>query len=356
MNLPRHDAWLSAATAAVERGWVPDPAVRWGIRRLCVQRLRQQTGVIEDSGGDRAALARFIDRLRTSEIALLPEKANQQHYEVPADLFRLMLGPRLKYSCCWWEKGAGSLAAAEDVSLRLTSTHAGIEDGMRVLELGCGWGSLTLWLAEHYPHCSIVSVSNSASQRAFIEAAARERGLSNVSIVTADMNVFDADRRFDRVVSVEMFEHMRNHSALLSRIARWIEPDGRLFIHVFCHRRFAYEFDTDGAQNWMGRHFFTGGLMPSADLLPSLPSPFALEDEWRWPGMHYARTAEAWLANLDARSGEVLHALQRAYGHEDASRWLQRWRIFLMACAELFGYAGGSEWGVAHYRFRPSAR
>ena len=353
MNLTGRDALVSAATEAVERGWVPDPAVRWGIRRLCAERLRQQAAVINGSG-DSAALARFIGRLQAAEIARVPEKANEQHYEVPAEFFRLMLGPRLKYSCCWWDDTVGSLAEAEERSLRLTADHAAIEDGMRILELGCGWGSLALWLAQHYPRCSIVSVSNSAGQRAFIEAAARERGLSNVSIVTADMNVFDTDRRFDRVVSVEMFEHMRNHSALLSRIARWLEPDGRLFVHVFCHWRFAYEFETEGAANWMGRHFFSGGLMPSVDLLPSIPSPFAIEGLWRWSGTHYAQTAEAWLANLDARSDEALHALQPARARGDASRWLLRWRIFLMACAELFGYAEGSEWGVAHYRFKLS--
>ena len=353
MSLGGRDAFLLVATEAVERGWLPDPAVRWGIRRLCTGRLRQEAAVINGSS-DSAALARFIDRMQAAEIAHLPEKANEQHYEVPADFFRLMLGPQLKYSCCWWDDTVGSLAEAEDRSLCLTANHAAIEDGMRILELGCGWGSLALWLAQHYPRCSIVSVSNSAGQRAFIEATARERGLSNVSIVTADMNVFDTDRRFDRVVSVEMFEHMRNHSSLLSRIARWLEPDGRLFVHVFCHWRFAYEFETEGAANWMGRHFFSGGLMPSVDLLPSIPSPFAIEGLWRWSGTHYAQTAEAWLANLDARRDEALHALNPVCAGGDAARWLLRWRIFLMACAELFGYADGSEWGVAHYRFQLS--
>jgi cyclopropane-fatty-acyl-phospholipid synthase len=349
MTLGVQGVCLSAATEAIERGWCPDPAVRWGIRQLCAQRLREQAALLDH---DRGARDRFIARLQAAEIAPVPEKANAQHYEVPAEFFRLMLGPRLKYSCCWWDQSVGSLAAAEDASLRLTANHAQIEDGMRILELGCGWGSLTLWLAEHYPRCTIVSVSNSASQRAFIAGAARERGLANVSVVTADMNVFDLEQRFDRVVSVEMFEHMRNHAALLARIARWLEADGRLFVHVFCHRQFTYAFEADGAQNWMGRHFFSGGLMPSADLLPSLPSPFAVEEQWRWPGMHYARTAEAWLANVDARSEEVRHALERAYGPAAASRWLQRLRMFLMACAELFVYAAGAEWGVGHYRFR----
>ena len=348
------DVLLTGATAAMERGWVPDPAVRWGIRRLCAQRLHQQRRAYQVDG-DRSSLTGFIARLDSAAIAPVPDKANAQHYEVPAELFRLMLGPRMKYSCCWWDRTTRSLADAEEESLGITATHADIQDGMRILELGCGWGSLSLWLAERYPRCSIVGLSNSASQRQHIEAAAADRGLRNLTIVTADMNHFDTDRRFDRIVSVEMFEHMRNHPQLLARIARWLLPDGRLFIHVFCHRRFPYFFETEGAHNWMGRHFFTGGMMPSTDLLPSVPSRFAVEQQWLWPGTHYALTAEAWLANFDLRHDEVLAVLRRAHGPADAERWFVRWRVFLMACAEMFGYSGGHEWGVAQYRFAPRA-
>jgi cyclopropane-fatty-acyl-phospholipid synthase len=343
------DALVGAATGAIERGWVPDPAVRWGIRWLCRQRLRHEATAAANRGRD--ALHAFIDGASHDAIAAAPGVANAQHYELAAYFFRLMLGPRLKYSCCWWDGRIESLAAAEEASLQLTAAHAQLEDGMRVLELGCGWGALSFWMAERFPRASIVAVSNSRRQRAFIENEARTRGIGNLAVITADMNAFDTARRFDRIVSVEMFEHMRNHRALLARLARWLARDGKLFVHVFCHRRFAYMFGTDGAHNWMGRHFFTGGVMPSAHLLPAVPSPFRVEERWDWSGVHYARTAEAWLANLDARRDEVLLELSREYGSADAIRWLHRWRVFLMACAELFGYAGGSEWGVAHYRF-----
>jgi cyclopropane-fatty-acyl-phospholipid synthase len=346
------DALLAAVTGAAERGRIPDAAVRWGIRRLCGQRLRQEAARWP-AGNEPAALARFLDSLRESEIAAVPDKANEQHYEVPVELFRLMLGPRLKYSACLWDDGVVSLAEAEVRALRVTAAHALIEDGMQVLELGCGWGSLSLWLAEAYPRCAVVGVSNSGSQHAFIEAEARARRLPNLTIVTADINGFDPGRRFDRVVSVEMFEHIRNHRRLLERIARWLQPDGRLFVHVFRHRRHAYLFETAGAHNWMGRNFFTGGMMPSADLLPAVAAPFVMEDRWDWDGTHYARSADAWLARLDAHRAAALGVLARAYGPSEAGHWLARWRIFLMACSELFGYAGGREWGVTHYRFAP---
>ncbi|MGB7218548.1 MAG: cyclopropane-fatty-acyl-phospholipid synthase family protein [Vicinamibacterales bacterium] len=347
------DVMLTTATECVERGWVPDALVRWGIRRLCAERLAEQAATIE--GDDpAAAVARFIDRLRDADIAPVPAKANEQHYEVPAECFRLMLGPRLKYSSCWWGDGARTLEAAEEAALRLSAAHATIEDGMRILELGCGWGSLTLWLAEQYPRSRITAVSNSTGQRAFIEAQARARRLSNVAVITADMNTFDIRDRFDRIVSVEMFEHMRNYQALLANVRRWLEPDGRLFVHVFCHRTFAYPFEAEGADNWMGRHFFSGGLMPSADMLPMVPSPFTVEERWTWDGTHYQRTSEAWLRNLDAHRDQMRAVLAQASGQASANRAVERWRVFLMACAELFGYSNGTEWGVAHYRFAPT--
>ena len=341
--------------ALAERGWVPDAAIRWGIRRLCAERLRLERG---RRGGlpQHDAIVAFIEGLRGAEVALVPDKANAQHYAVPPELFQLMLGRRLKYSACWWNDTATSLDAAEEASLALTAEHAALEDGLDILELGCGWGSLSLWMAERYPRSRIVGVSNSHSQRRFIEREARSLGLTNLSVVTADMNVFSTDERFDRVVSVEMFEHMRNYHALFDRIATWLRPDGLLFVHVFCHRDLPYFFEEDGAGNWMGRHFFSGGLMPSADLLPLVSSDFTLVGQWHWDGRHYARTARAWLANLDAHRTEVLEVLAAAYGARDAWRGLGRWRIFLMACEELFGYAGGREWGVAHYRFSRKSR
>lgn len=344
---------VDSAFGLVERGWVPDAVVRLAIRRLCAQRLRDER---PDNGRtDREAIETFIDSLRGAEVAPVPHKANDQHYEVPAELFRLMLGPHLKYSCGLWDGPVTSLAQAEEAALAHTALHADLHDGMRILELGCGWGSLSLWMARHFPASRIVSVSNSSGQRQFIEHEARRRGISNLQVVTADINAFEPRESFDRIVSVEMFEHMRNYHVLLARIAGWLEPEGRLFVHVFCHRRFAYFFQEEGAGNWMGRHFFSGGLMPSADLLPSIESPLAVEAQWRWDGRHYQRTANAWLANLDAMRAPALEVLARTYGSAEAARWFGRWRIFFMACAELFGYAGGSEWGIAHYRFARAA-
>ena len=342
-----------SAIALAERGWVPDTMMRAAIRRLCAGRLRDVAPPAGLSHDD--AREQFIRALRAAEVAPVPQKANDQHYEVPAKLFRLMLGPQLKYSCCWWDDRVGTLAEAEHAALERTAAHAGIENGMRILELGCGGGALSLWMASRFPGSRIIGVSNSAGQRECIMAESARLGITNLEIVTADMNAFIPTGRFDRIVSVEMFEHMRNYHVLLDRIAGWLAPGGRLFVHVFCHRTSPYFFEEAGAGNWMARHFFSGGLMPSADLLPSVPSPLALERQWLWDGRHYERTANAWLANLDAHREAALDVLAETYGERDAARWLGRWRIFFMACAELFGYADGQEWGVAHYRFAPAA-
>ena len=319
---------------------VPDPFVRRAIRANCARRLAR-----ERRGGPSRQKA-FLNQLQASEIARQVEKPNEQHYEVPAEFFQLVLGPRLKYSCCYWPDGVGSLAAAEEAMLALTCERAEIEDGMELLDLGCGWGSLTFWLAERYPGCRILAVSNSRTQRAFIEGQARERHLSTIEVVTADANVFDVEQRFDRVVSIEMLEHARNYEALLDRIAGWLKPGGKLFVHVFSHRDLAYAYES----GWMAKHFFTAGTMPSHDLIPHFAEKLELEEQWAVSGLHYARTAEAWLERTDDARGEVLEVLSRTYG-SDAGRRLRMWRIFFMACAELWGYRSGSEWGVSHYRF-----
>lgn len=343
---------LDAGIAAVERGLLPDLLTRRAVRRLCAQRLaelRHEAGPLRDRQGQ------FLATMRHGPLAPLPEKANEQHYEVAPEFFQAVLGPRLKYSCCYWDEETGSLADAETRALELTCEQAELRDGQEVLELGCGWGSLSLWMAEQYPQSRITAMSNSSAQREFIEARAYERGLANLKVITADINRFDPLRwglgggRFDRVVSVEMFEHLRNYELLFERIAGWLHHEGRLFMHIFCHRQFAYPFETTGSANWMGRYFFTGGMMPCADLPHRFARHLCVEQEWAWNGRHYQRTAEAWLENLDARRGEVMERLATTYGSREARRWYHRWRVFFLAVAELFGYRQGEEWRVGHY-------
>jgi cyclopropane-fatty-acyl-phospholipid synthase len=343
---PRNSSGL---IALAERGVLPDAAIRYGIRRMCAQRLREESAndVVEAS----RRLQRRIDELRTAPLAIHTDAANAQHYELPPRFFELCLGKRLKYSSCLFSTGKESLDEAEDAMLALYAERAQLTDGQDVLELGCGWGSLTLWMAERFRNSRITAVSNSRLQREFIESQCRERGLNNVNVITHDVNTLQFDRaRFDRAVSIEMFEHMRNYDTLLGRIASWLRPGGKLFVHIFCHRELLYPFETEGDDNWMGRYFFTGGLMPSADTLLWFQNDLRIERQWRLSGTHYQKTANAWLVNQDAHREEVLAVLKQAYGDE-ALIWNQRWRMFWMACAELFGYRGGNEWIVGHYRF-----
>jgi cyclopropane-fatty-acyl-phospholipid synthase len=340
--------------AVVDRGLLPDPVLRRVVRLLLRRRRAAITagGVEERHERKRALLA----ELDTSPVAIHTDEANEQHYEVPTELFELMLGPRLKYSSAWWGPGVDDLATAEEAMLALTCERAELVDGQDVLELGCGWGSLTLWMAERYPTSRITAVSNSATQRELIEKRAAEQGLDNVTVLTADVNEVDLPAAaFDRVVSVEMFEHVRNHGALTRRIARWLRPGGALFVHVFAHRSDPYPFETGRRADWMARHFFTGGLMPSDDLLLRSVRDLGVEDHWVVSGTHYARTLRAWLDRLDDQRDRAVALLDDAYGRGEGRRWYHRWRVFDLACEELFAFAGGDEWHVSHYRFRRPA-
>jgi len=337
-------------TKILDTNLVPDFALRLAIRQIVGLRLREQrrTGFADEQ----EAMMSLVDELKRSPIAVNTDDANEQHYEVPARFYELVLGKHLKYSGAMFPEGVTDLDLAEEITLDLTCRRAELEDGQDILELGCGWGSLTLFMAERFRGSRITAVSNSASQRQHIERRAAARGLDNVRIVTADMNEFDITDQFDRVVSVEMFEHMRNYEQLMRRIGRWLRPDGRLFVHIFAHSRYAYTFEDNGPSDWMAREFFTGGIMPSESLLLYFQDDLKIVDQWRLPGTHYQKTAEAWLANMLANKREVLDELGKTYGRDQALTRLNYWKAFFLGCAELFGYRNGTEWIIAHYLFR----
>jgi cyclopropane-fatty-acyl-phospholipid synthase len=328
----------------LDRGLVPDWVIRRAIRRRCAARLE-----LERARKNRKA---FLADLRNSPIALHTDLANQQHYEVPPAFFAEVLGPRRKYSCGLWEQGVETLAEAEEAMLDLACERADLADGQAILDLGCGWGSLALYAAQRYPTSHITAVSNSRDQGEFIRQEATRLGLDNLTVVTDDVNTYAPDDCFDRVVSVEMFEHLKNYGEMLARIAHWLRPDGRLFVHMFVHRRLAYHYQSEGPDDWMAQHFFTGGTMPSFDLLRDFNDDLVVSRDWQVSGWHYQRTCEAWLARMDERREAILPILAATYGADQVTRWWVRWRVFFMACAELFAYRGGREWFVGHYRLR----
>jgi cyclopropane-fatty-acyl-phospholipid synthase len=337
----------------VEQGLVFDQAVRLGIRHLLRQRLSELRSGDPEATAD--ATAAFHASLASAPLAPLPEKANEQHYELPADFFGAVLGPHRKYSCCWWPAGVDTLEQAEAAALAETCARAGLADGQHILELGCGWGSLSLWMAERFPRARITAVSNSHSQRRHIQAQAAARGLGNLEVITADFNDFDVDRRFDRIVSVEMFAHLRNWPQAFAKVARWLNPGGRFFMHVFVHREAPYAFEARDASDWMSRHFFSGGMMPSDDLALRCQDGLRLLQQWRWNGRHYARTSAAWLERMDAQRDALMPLFKEAYGSEQAGVWFARWRLFFLSVEELFAYADGGQWWVSHYLFERRA-
>ena len=337
---------MAKALDWAERAPLPDAMSRAGVDWLV---SRSDRKLQRAPAADEAA---FVAGMAGFPIAVAADVANSQHYELPPELFVNMLGPRLKYSCCLFEREDASLAEAEVAALDATIAHAALADGQRILEWGCGWGSLTLRMAERFPNARILAVSNSRPQQDFILARAAARGLANVEVQRADMNAFEPAAKYDRLVSVEMFEHMSNWRALLVRARQALTPEGRLFLHVFTHRSRSYRFDPSDATDWIAQHFFTGGVMPAHDLPHRFGDLFAVEDEWRWSGEHYRRTADAWLENFDSRRAEVDPILEATYGR-DAALWRRRWRLFLLATSGLFGHAGGEVWGVGHYLMAP---
>lgn len=338
----------------LDRGLVPDRIIRQAIRRRCAERLRkQETGSAAERNERRRV---FLEQLRNAPIAVHTDDANEQHYELPPEFFTTVLGRRLKYSCGLWPDAGTTLDRSEELMLELTVDRAGLAslpDGARVLDLGCGWGSLALYAAERFPTLQFHAVSNSRPQGEFIRERAREAGLSNLTVRTANIVDFEPEGKFDRIVSVEMFEHLKNYGEILRRIAGWLAPDGALFVHIFVHREHGYHYRSEGPDDWMARHFFTGGTMPSFDLFDEFADALRVAERWRVPGTHYQRTCEAWLRRMDEHRGRIDPILADAYGRDEVVRWRTRWRIFFMACAEMFGYRGGEEWFVAHYLLRP---
>lgn len=330
----------------LEQDLLPDPVIRFGIRGLLKEKLKK-----ENAGGVEAAQKRMVEvinEMNRSPIAVNTTEANAQHYEVPTEFFQLVMGTYMKYSCGYWKTGVVDFDQSEWDMLDLATNRADLKDGQTVLELGCGWGSMTLFMARRFPNSRIVGVSNSATQKKYIDEQARISGLKNVNIITADMNDFQTENRFDRVVSIEMFEHMRNYQKLLKNIAGWLNPDGKLFIHIFTHRKFAYFYRIDEGFDWMARYFFSGGIMPSDDLLYHFQDDFVIKDHWQVFGTHYQKTAEGWLKNMDRNKKAVLPILKATYG-KDYRKWWVYWRVFFMSCAELWGYDNGLEWIVSHY-------
>jgi cyclopropane-fatty-acyl-phospholipid synthase len=334
------------AVQLAENGVIPTWLIRMGIR----MRLRNKLELEEARNPE--FKAQFVKTLKNSPIAIATDEANDQHYQVPTEFYKFILGPHLKYSACYWPEGCTDLADAERASLELVAERAQIVDGNRILDMGCGWGSFSLWAAGTFRKSEILAVSNSKTQADYIRSTAESRGLTNLKVVTENMITFDPDQKFDRIVSIEMFEHMRNYEKLFAKVSNWLEDDGRLFVHVFSHREFAYDYDDSDPSDWMSNYFFTGGIMPSHDLFSHFDNDLTIEDDWTLNGIHYTKTLEAWLDKLDKSYASVERIFSKHYGRTATRQWIHRWRIFILACSELFGYKEGTEWGVSHYRFR----
>jgi cyclopropane-fatty-acyl-phospholipid synthase len=336
-------------TSLLENNKVPDFLIRKGIRNLLQQRLNEEKKATPDL--QQAHLMELIKELKASPIAINTADANEQHYEVPTAFYQYCLGPHLKYSSGYWKDGVNDIETSERDMLEMTCQRADLQANQNVLELGCGWGSLSLFMSAKFPSSTFTVVSNSRTQKEYIDQTAKERGITNLTVITMDMNVFDVDDTFDRVVSVEMFEHMRNYELLMRKVASKLKPDGKLFVHIFTHKEFAYKFEVKDESDWMSKYFFTGGIMPSDDLLFYFNDDLKVSDHWHVSGTHYQKTSEAWLQRMDANKASIMPLFEQTYGKDQAVKWWVFWRIFYMSCAELWGFNKGEEWIVSHYLF-----
>lgn len=332
----------------VGQGMLPDPVLRFGINRLIKQRLKDiSKRTVDEEESYREAL---IKELKSSPIAIEVDLANDQHYQVPTDFFHYVLGKNKKYSCCLWDK-AKNLDESEDEMLELTTERADIKDGMKILELGCGWGAITLFMAKKYPHSEITAISNSSTQRKYIESLAEKRGLKNIKIITANIAEYEMNETFDRVVSIEMFEHMRNYKLLLGKISRWLNPGGKLFVHVFTHKEKTYKYEVQDDSDWMSKYFFSGGIMPGQHLFYYFQDDLKVIKHWNLSGRHYEKTARAWLEKMDSNKKPIMKIFEDHYGKEEAKKWWNYWRVFFMSCEQLWAFKNGNEWNVTHYLF-----
>ena len=332
-----------------EKGRIPDFLIKAGIRNLCSQRLKWVDEMEEENLVKHNE--NWVKKLKNSPIALVPEKANEQHYELPPKFFELVLGANLKYSCGLWNQNS-DLDKSESDMLEIYIEKSGIKDGMDILELGCGWGSLTFFMAKSFPQSKITAVSNSNDQREYIESKCKLNNIENINVITCDMNDFNISKKFDTVISIEMFEHMRNYEKLLKKISSFLKEKGTLFVHIFSHKSIVYPYEDRGPSDWMAREFFSGGLMPSHDLLSNFQDDLKLQKKWVISGEHYKKTSYAWLQKLDKNKSTIIELFKKTYGTNEAIIWFNRWRIFFLACAEMFGMKNGSEWGVSHYLFK----
>ncbi len=333
----------------LEKNKLPDFIIREGIRRLLKQRLKDETKPTPDL--QQKALLQLVDELKKSPIAVHTQAANEQHYEVPTEFYKYCLGKHLKYSSGYWNETTHDINTSEHDMLELSCERANITNGQQVLELGCGWGSLSLFMAARYPQSQFTVVSNSRTQKLYIDAEAQQRGITNLTVITSDINTLHLTTTFDRIVSVEMFEHLRNYEELFKRIAAWLNPQGQLFVHIFTHKTLAYTFEVKDETDWMSRYFFTGGIMPSNNLFSYFNSHLTIRQQWTVSGLHYHKTSEAWLRNMDAHKEKIMPLFETTYGKTEALKWWVYWRIFYMACAELWGFNNGEEWMVQHYSF-----